>query len=304
MTGAQTAEVARVPRLVLAAAAAATIAAAEPSKPASETVWGERTRSVQVVGDTSATAAAIWWASEIEDGSSVAAATSASLHRLLSSPVGALALRIDALGELATRRDPDLAEMIANRLGNSRLNPAWRVALVHCAESVACSGVELRASLAAGLFRSALVFRDEKGTWSDPPLWAAVRTLGGLIDASQTGVLLEFLSADRLPTRQVALQALQSILRRDSAAAAILPNEIRARVAGLAKLWLNADWLISGENIALAANAYCAAALACVPELEMLDQQLREVARPALERQIRLAKARAGVETGDRVAGC
>ena len=113
----------------------------------------------------------------------------------------------------------------------------------------------MRASLAAGLFSSARVFRDAEESWADTPLWVAIRTLGGLVKAEQAVTLLEFLRVDDwLQTRQVALQALQAIPRDDTAARE-LPDAVKGRVRDLAVTYLNPDFLVSGENIALAANA-------------------------------------------------
>ncbi len=221
-----------------------------------------------------------------------------SSFREIRNPVSSLESKLGALEELCADGAAGLPTFVANELNGSRLNLRWRAALVHVAERVQSHDSDVRSSLAAGLLRSALVFRDAQPSWTDGPLWAAVRTLGGLMKVEQAGVLLEFLGANRLPTRQVALQALQNMLARDADASRLLPENVKARLGQLAETYVNADVLVSGENIALAANACCAAFLANVANVDDLRARVRSLGRPALERQIVLAEERARGRTG------
>ena len=223
-------------------------------------------------------------------------AVNALLWRDIFDPLASLDRKLDALEDLCGVNDPELPRFLADQLHGARQNLRWRASLVQAAEHVEEHDPEIRASLEAGLLRSAMILRDHSQSWADPPMWAAVRTLGGLIAADHAGILLEFLGTDaRLRTRQVALQALQSILARGDNAAQSLPGNVRERLAQLASTYVNPDFLVSSETISLGANACCAAFLAKVPNSEELRARVVAANRPALERQIALATARARI---------
>jgi hypothetical protein len=242
--------------------------------------------TTQLVEETSATADPSFFATNM-------------LWRKIQSPVASLEAKLEALGRLCESNNPEVPRFTAERLSGTRLNLRWRAALVHSAEHVHCDNQEIRPSLAGGLYRSALVLRDANQSWTDAAVWAAVRTLGGLVQIEQAGVLREFLDDDRIKTRQVAFQALQGILARDPVAARRLPADVKQRAGELAELYLNRDFLISAENVALAANACCVALLANVPNIDQVRTKLAALGRPVLEKQVAHAMARSQGRVGE-----
>lgn len=270
-------------------------AAAGLSQHGPETAQARKVSPVYVAPDTSDTSPGEDSAN-VED-SDLRRLTAPELLRTFERPNASLALLATVLEELLLRREPKAASLIAGRLCRRDLAPAWRAALVQLAESVHATDPALRTTLAAGLKTSALLLRDRNDASADAPLWAAVRGLSGLVTAAQSEVFLLFLRPeDKLTTQQVALQALQGIAA--NAPEGEVPADVRSRLAEFTAGVLRADWLVSSERIALAANAYAAAQLAGVESRGVLSQRMRDLRLPLLERQAALVERRARGEVG------
>jgi hypothetical protein len=214
--------------------------------------------------------------------------TEAQLWNLARLHDVALPDRVAALGELAERGDPHLLGYIVNELSARALNPAWRQALLLAAERAPLGSVDAK-SLSTTLMRHVVALDAIGGPESKPAIWAALRRIGSVADSGVLTVLLPLLASTDMQTRQATLQAITAIARAASHQGA---EEVSQRMLELARKYLDADWLVSGPNIAMAANAVRAAvATNGVSVRDEFTVRIREIGRPALERLCRDALA-------------
>lgn len=218
--------------------------------------------------------------------------TDQKLWSIAKNPHYGLDARLNALNELADREEPRVSEFISSNLLNERIGFPWRVALTHLAERLAVKDASARSQLADALHFNAQALKTYDHKAADAPLWSAIRKLGGLLDPESGNLLLDFLRRDdRLRTRQVALQAVQSLA---TGGPERLPAKLKDRITELALSYTNPDWLISGETVSLAANAIAAATLSEVACTSTLLASVKALESPLLERQIHLSILRSG----------
>ena len=214
------------------------------------------------------------------------------LWRIAENLHSDLQSRLNALNELADREDQRLSLFIDSNLLNEHIGLPWRSALTHLAERLIVNDGSDRSKLAHALHFNAQVLQAYDQKSADAPLWSAIRKLGGLLEPESANLLLDFLrTEDRLQTRQVALQAVQSLA---TGGPDRLPPKLKERIAELALSYTNPDWLISGETVSIAANAIAAATLAQVSCISTLLERVKALNRPLLERQVHLSIIRSG----------
>ena len=165
--------------------------------------------------------------------------------------------RSAALGELVARGTPDAAALVTQGLAGRKLHPVWLDGLLHAADQLA-SGPD--AALCAALLSTARALKSGTQAGSPPHLPLALRALGRLLGAEESTALLEFVRpGERAEVKQASLFALQTVFGTTPTAA---PPPVEARLHELAVCHANAEWLTSGENVALAGEAIAAALLA------------------------------------------
>lgn len=154
------------------------------------------------------------------------------------------------------------------------------------AEQIRVSDLQQREELRSLLLRHARQLRDNDDATSEPLLWSALRRFSSLAAPEQAIALAEFLRpSDRANVRQSALLGLYSILELRSLADDADSALLRLRLTELARKYLDPDWLVSGQNSAIALAAFTAAALADVPDGLQLAHQLRSLKRDRLLRR-------------------
>jgi hypothetical protein len=161
---------------------------------------------------------------------------------------------------------------------------SWRDDLIHAADETRCADLQTRQELVTSLLQQAYALRDDPDPSADPPLWAALRTIGRYAQASEATVLLQFLRPqDRGKTRQVALQSLQTIFGRFADAHDVWHQEvIQRRLEELVAKYLDSDFLTTGANTALAANAFAATVLATPSVATALTDRVLELRNASL----------------------
>lgn len=158
--------------------------------------------------------------------------------------------------------------------------------LLREAEQTRVSDPQQREDLRTLLLRHARQLRDTDDAAAEPLLWSAIRRFSSIAPPEQAFALVEFLRpSDRANVRQSALLGLYSILELRSLADHANSAHLRLRLTELARKYLDPDWLVSGQNSALALSAFTAAALAEVPDILELAHQLRSLKRDRLHRR-------------------
>jgi hypothetical protein len=191
-----------------------------------------------------------------------------------------------ALEELCSREADGLDQLVLDELSRVESESRWRNCLVLVLARVPMIAPEHRARLTPLLLREARRLRDASEADADAPLWAAVRTFGALAPVDQLHELLEFLRPeDSGTTRQVAFQAIYSMLEMEPAPATPQAAALRERVSQLAAKYLDPDLLTSAENTALAVTCFCAAVLAGAVNAMALADTLVALGRPRMVRR-------------------
>lgn len=213
-------------------------------------------------------------------------ASTSDLWRVIHAQEASVRERAACMSELAERSDAKLPSFVVQALDWTNADPRFRDALLATAEVMQVSDPALRERLEGALLRVATMLRDRPELSSERSLWAAVRRYASLVPQARVSGLLAFLrSADALTTRQVALQGTQNVFSVEPPGALAPLSALRERVRELALKYLDADWLVSPENNALALNAFCASAAAGEPELMALTDRLCALGKPRLRAQ-------------------
>ena len=187
-----------------------------------------------------------------------------------------LSRKIDALQELVERKEPALESFLSKSLAEDNLEREWTFALIKAAELVEIVKEANRKRVCDALYQQALLLRDASDDASQSVLWAAIRRFASLVPIKNITEFLSFLRPrDRRTTRQMALQGLIHILTIEPLP--INGQKVTDRVTSLAEKYLDSDWLISPENRVMAMNAFCAAALAGAPRLDLLTDRLLDL---------------------------
>jgi hypothetical protein len=195
-------------------------------------------------------------------------------------------VRIEAIRALVEAEEPSAASAVTGALQHFGLPLAVRSDLIMLAEQVSVTHEKLRSRLASLLLAHARQLRDAVEAAADPPLWAALRRFSSLARASEAARLCEFLRpVDSATTRQAALAGVHSILEFQQ-----LPDDpeaarLRWRVTELASKYLDNDWLISGQNTALALASFIAATLAQSESAVELARHVAASGRPRFLRR-------------------
>ncbi|MBL8609573.1 MAG: hypothetical protein JNL38_19740 [Myxococcales bacterium] len=197
--------------------------------------------------------------------SSRLAALSPTAPSSIESP---LAARCDRAREILHAADwsPELDEYLRRELEQAR-PPAWTDALLACADDLEVP-IEARAKWVAPLAAcvARLVSRAEPE--ARQAVFLAIRLLGGFTRGDATPMLAALLDDPRLDVRLAAALALANVFARDPSA-----RRHGERVDALAHKYLDADFLVSAPNIALAA-AVAVASIARTPNTGLVAVSL------------------------------
>ena len=226
-------------------------------------------------------------------GSSVGspfAASSGTSHASISVnsesgnlPISPLPLHPSAISDLIYNNEASAPTALLGALRQDNLTLTRLSELLLLAETVQITDPEQRGDFLAILLKHAQHLRDSNSAAADPPLWSALRRFASLAPPDSAFELVEFLRpTDSATTRQSALLGLYSILELRPLPYDARLDLLHSRLTELTRKYLDLDWLVSGQNTALALASFTAAILAEVPSALTLAQKLKSLGRPRL----------------------
>jgi len=209
-----------------------------------------------------------------------AAAESANL------PVRALPLHPDALRELISDNSCLAPKALLGALRQDNLTMPSLYELLLLAEHARVIDPKHREEFGILLLRHARSLRDLDDDAANPPLWTAIRRFASLAPPESAVELVEFLRPnDSAEIRQSALLGIYSILELRSLPEIVNASALRSRLTELTHKYLDHDWLVSGQNTALALGAFTAAVLTEAESAPILAEKLRGLGRTRLLRR-------------------
>jgi len=209
-----------------------------------------------------------------------AAAESANL------PVRVLPLHPDALRELIADNSCLAPKALLGALAQENLPMPSLYELLLLAERARFVDPKHREELSILLLMHARSLRDLDDDVANPPLWTAIRRFASLAPPESAVELDEFLRPnDSAEIRQSALLGIYSILELRSLPESANASALRSRLTELTHKYLDPDWLVSGQNTALALGAFTAAVLTEAKSAPILAEKLRGLGRTRLLRR-------------------
>lgn len=199
-------------------------------------------------------------------------------------PSASLEERTRALEYLSKGSPENVARFIAEEL-HSRENIDWLSHLVIVAEELQLSDSVVRRTLADSLLSLAQFWASER---SDPVLWSIIRKFAVLAHSDQFAGMLQVLESPLAATRQVVLQALQSVLVVDPLELGTLAADFRVAIKGMIEEEFKKDDR-TADHLALIMNAYMALVMLNHPELEAMTTQLIGLGKRSLTHQTLMA---------------
>ena len=187
--------------------------------------------------------------------------STADLWQRLRSVDGTAEDKVQSLAQLIAEDDEGIAGFVVTELGRKPLPDEWLEPLLYATEQIQFEDPSERAALKDCLHEHALSLLQSGRVRSESALWAAIRRYASIVPEDEVALLQPFFGERAsVATRQVALQAVQTIFHAAAPRDADSLSALRDRICDLAEKTVDPDLLVSPEIASLALNAFLALA--------------------------------------------